>query len=433
MQKLPEAFVENMKKQLPKTEWEAFFACYEQKPLKGLRFNPLKGGRVALKPFLPFVQEPIEWEEEGYYTTEEKLGGHPLHFAGAFYSQEPSAMSAAPLLEVQAGERVLDLCSAPGGKGTQLACKMDGQGIIVLNEPISSRAKILSQNVERMGIKNAVVLNEYPHALAAKFQGYFDKVLVDAPCSGEGMFRKNAEEALSQWSEENVELCAKRQKEILDCATKVLRVGGRLVYSTCTFATAEDEGQVREYLLSHPEMRLIKQEKLYPHKCKGEGHFLALFEKTEKKEDWDLRLKEAKPSVTNAGEKLYREFEKSFFKERFAERLYEANGVLYALPQGVFDWRGLQVLRVGVRLGEVRNGRFEPAHALVMSAKADECKNVLFLSLDDGRVEKYLRGETLEIEGDNGWYAVCVEGLPIGLGKAVNGVLKNHLPKGLRK
>ena len=146
-----------------------------------------------------------------------------------------------------------------------------------------------------------------------------------------------------------------------------------------------------------------------------------------------MRLKEAKPSVTNAGEKLYREFEKSFFKERFAERLYEANGVLYALPQGVFDWRGLQVLRVGVRLGEVRNGRFEPAHALVMSAKADECKNVLFLSLDDGRVEKYLRGETLEIEGDNGWYAVCVEGLPIGLGKAVNGVLKNHLPKGLRK
>ena len=433
MATLPEKFIENMKKQLPENEWEAFFACYEKKPFKGVRLNGLKGGRYALKPLLPFLGEPIPWEENGFYTDEEKLGGNPLHFAGAFYSQEPSAMSAAPLLEVKPGERVLDLCSAPGGKGTQLACAMDGKGIIVLNEPVSSRAKILSQNVERMGIKNAVVLNEYPDALATKFQGYFDKILVDAPCSGEGMFRKNAEEALGEWSEENVALCAERQKGILDCATKMLRVGGRLVYSTCTFASAEDEGQVRDYLASHPEMQLLKQEKLYPHKVDGEGHFVALFEKISRTEEWESRLKEHKRSVTNSGEKAYRDFEKTFFKEKFAFRLHEVNGILYELPENVFDWKGLQVLRVGVRLGEVKNGRFEPSHSLAMCIKADECKNVVDFTADDEKLEKYLRGETFDCDIPNGWCVVCVRGLPVGLGKAVGGTVKNHLPKGLRK
>ena len=433
MKQLPEKFIENMKKQLPENEWEAFFACYGKTPYKGVRLNPLKGGVSALKAFLPFLDEPIAWEENGFYTHAEKLGSSPYHFAGAFYSQEPSAMSAAPLLEVQPGERVLDLCSAPGGKGTQLACEMQGEGIIVLNEPISSRAKILSQNVERMGIKNAVVTNEYPADLARKFQGYFDKILVDAPCSGEGMFRKNAEEALSEWSEENVELCAKRQAEILEAATQMLKEGGRLVYSTCTFATAEDEGQVCDYLQKHPEMRLLKQEKLYPHKVKGEGHFVALFEKTKKTGEWDSRIKEAKTSVTTSGEKAYREFEKTFFYEKFARRLYENNGVLYELPNGVFDWKGLQVLRVGVRLGEVKNGRFEPCHSLAVCVKKEECKNVVDFSETDIRLQKYLHGETFEDESvKNGWCIVCINGLPLGLGKAVNGVVKNHLPKGIR-
>ena len=232
MVKLPEQFIENMKKQLPENEREAFFAIYGNPPLKGVRLNPLKGGRYELKALLPWLGEPVAWEENGYYTAEEKVGKSPYHAAGVFYSQEPSAMCAAPLLEVQEGEKVLDLCSAPGGKGTQLACAMNGKGLIVLNEPISSRAKILSQNVERMGIKNAVVLNEYPETLAKRFAGYFDKILVDAPCSGEGMFRKNSEEALAEWSEENVAMCAERQASILDCATEMLKKGGRLVYST---------------------------------------------------------------------------------------------------------------------------------------------------------------------------------------------------------
>jgi NOL1/NOP2/fmu family ribosome biogenesis protein/precorrin-6B methylase 2 len=387
----------------------------------------------ALKAVLPFLGAPVAWEENGYYTDEEKLGGSPFHAAGVFYSQEPSAMCAAPLLDVQPYEKVLDLCSAPGGKGTQLACKMDGKGIVVLNEPVLSRAKILSQNVERMGIKNAVVTSELPEKLSAKFAGYFDKILVDAPCSGEGMFRKNAEEALGEWSEENVALCVERQARILDEATKMLREGGRLVYSTCTFASAEDEGQVCDYLQKHPEMRLIKQEKLYPHKIDGEGHFVALFEKTARTEEWESRLKDSKRSVTNSGEKAYRDFEKAFFKEKFAFRLHEVNGMLYELPENVFDWKGLQVLRVGVRLGEVKNGRFEPSHSLAMCVKAEECKNVADFSADDERLEKYLRGETIECDIPNGWCVVCVHGLPVGLGKAVNGTIKNHLPKGLRK
>ncbi len=433
MSRLPEKFIERIKKQLPQDEWEAFFACYEKKPLKGVRFNPLKGGRDALKALFPAANEQIPWEENGYYTDMEKPGASPLHFAGAFYSQEPSAMSAAPLLEVQPGERVLDLCSAPGGKGTQLACRMEGKGIVVLNEPIPSRAKILSQNVERMGIANAVVTNEYPEALAVRLSGYFDKILVDAPCSGEGMFRKNAEEALSEWSEENVRLCAERQAFILEQATKMLKEGGRLVYATCTFSLEEDEGQVRDYLEKYPEMRLLFERKFYPHKEKGEGHYVALLEKTERTEEFDARIKEAKRSVTSKGEKAYREFEKTFFKEKFAFRLYERNGALYELPDGVFDWKGLQTLRVGIRLGEVKNDRFEPCHALALCVKKEACKNFVDLPLDDPRVEKYLRGEVIEGGEKNGWCVVGVEGLPLGLGKVVNGSVKNHLPKGLRK
>ena len=433
MTKLPEKFIDNMKKQLPENEWEAFFSMYEKSPVKGVRLNPLKGGRDAMKSKLPFLGKPIPWEENGFYVEQEKVGGTPYHAAGVYYSQEPSAMSAAPLLEAKSGEKILDLCSAPGGKGTQLACLMGGRGVIVLNEPVSSRAKILSQNVERLGIKNAVVLNEYPEKLSTKFAGYFDKILVDAPCSGEGMFRKNAEEALREWSEENVALCAERQEKILNEATKMLKVGGRLVYSTCTFSIEEDEGQVCDYLKNHPEMRLLKQEKLYPHKVEGEGHFVALFEKTVRTGEWDARLKVTKPSYTQEGEKAYREFERKFFKEKFARRLYEVNGTLYELPDEVFDWKGLNVLRVGVRLGEVKNGRFEPSHSLALCVKKEECNHCVSLSAMDERLEKYLRGETLEVENvQNGWCLICVDEYPLGWGKAVNGVVKNHYPKGLR-
>ena len=430
MYTLPEKFIARMKTQLPPLEWEAFFAAYENPPVKGVRLNPLKGDRCALKALLPFLGEQIPWEQNGYYSALEKLGASPFHSAGLFYSQEPSAMSAAPLLAVQKGERVLDLCSAPGGKGTQLACAMQGEGIIVLNEPVFSRAKILSQNVERMGVKNTVVTCEQPENLAVKFPSYFDKILVDAPCSGEGMFRKNADEALREWSEENVLLCAERQKRILQSAVKMLKGGGKLVYSTCTFSPQEDEEIVAWLVQNYPQMRLKKQEKLYPHKIKGEGHFVALFEKTDGEE---ITPRTVKPRCGKEAERAYREFEKNFFYQPFAKNLHEVNGVLYDIPQGVFAWEGLQVLRVGVRLGEVKNGRFAPHHSLALCVKKEACKIALDLPQTDTRVEKYLRGETVEGEIRDGWCVVCIEGYPLGLGKAVNGTVKNHLPKGLRK
>lgn len=436
--RLPQKFITKMQNQLPQTEWEAFFAVYNDKPHKGARINPLKGTAEKIKPFLPFLEERIPWEENGYYVSVEKLGASPFHAAGLFYSQEPSAMSAAPLLDVCAGERVLDLCSAPGGKGTQLACKMQGKGIIVLNEPVLSRAKILSQNVERLGITNAVVTCETPEKLAERFEGYFDKILVDAPCSGEGMFRKNAEEALAEWSEENVTLCAERQARILREATKMLRVGGRMVYSTCTFAVEEDEGQISRYLQEFPCMRLCKQEKLYPHKIKGEGHFVALLEKSGITDDLtpiSRVIKPIKPILGKESEREFRAFEKAFFGGKTFDRLHETNGTIYALPSDVFDWKGLQVLRVGVRLGEMKNGRFEPNHSLAMCVKAADCLNVVHLSQTDERVEKYLRGETFTVSSaqKNGWCIVCIEDFPLGFGKLVGEVVKNHLPKGLRK
>ncbi len=424
---LPEKFIENMKKQLPQNEWEAFFAVYENKPYKGVRLNPLKGGRYALNGVLG---EQIPWEENGFYTALEKTGATPFHFAGLFYSQEPSAMSAAPLLGVQSGERVLDLCSAPGGKGTQLACAMAGKGLIVLNEPVASRAKILSGNVERMGVKNAVVTCETPEKLAQIFENYFDKILVDAPCSGEGMFRKNTEEALSEWSEENVALCAARQKRILKEAVKMLKVGGKLVYSTCTFAPQEDEEQVAWLLNEYAQMKLLSQEKLYPHKIKGEGHFVALFERVG--EETNARVKATKPFISKESERAFRAFERECLKDVAFSNLHEVGGVLYALPDNVFDFKGLYVLRAGLRLGEVKNGRFEPSHSLALATKKENWINAVDLPENDSRLEKYLRGETLETNLKNGWCAVCVAGFTIGLGKAVNGVVKNHIPKGLR-
>ena len=428
MKQLPEAFIERMKQQLPTDEWGAFFAVYEQEPLKGLRANTLKIAPEWLCGKLP-VGNGVAWEENGFYYEGEKVGAHPYHAAGLVYSQEPSAMCAAPMLGVESGERVLDLCSAPGGKGTRLAADLNGEGLIVLNEPIPSRAKILLQNVERMGITNAVVTCEYPDKLAEKFAGYFDKIMVDAPCSGEGMFRKNAEEALSEWSEENVALCAERQSGILACAETMLSEGGKMVYSTCTFAPEEDELQVESFTAAHPNMSLVRQEKLYPHRVAGEGHFAALFTK---KDGGMALMKPFKSVCSPASAKVYREFEKELFSTYQARNLHEVNGVIYSLPKDVFDFKGLNVLRVGLKLGEVKNGRFEPAHALAMAVAFADAKNTVSLTVDDERTQGYLRGDTIEADGKNGWCLVCVDGYPLGWGKRVNGTVKNHYPKGLR-
>lgn len=285
---LPPDFLWRMKEQLG-DEFEDFYACYQGEPYRALRLNPLKGDRAEmLKRFCnregsfaeDFHLTPVSWEETGfYYEAKDSPGKSPYHDAGVYYIQEPSAMYPATRLDVdESGLKVLDLCAAPGGKSTQIAAKMNGQGILFSNEIHPVRARILSENIERMGIRNALVLNETPERLAERFPCYFDRILVDAPCSGEGMFQKN-EIAVSEWSLENVELCARRQTEILKSASKMLAFGGRMVYSTCTFSKEENESVIEEFLGRHPEFALIEAKRLYPHRIKGEGHFAAVLEK----------------------------------------------------------------------------------------------------------------------------------------------------------
>ena len=335
-------------------------------------------------------------------------------------------MSAGHLAEGCNQERVLDLCAAPGGKTTQIAAQMKGEGILVANEIESARARILSQNVERMGIGNCAVTNASPQQLAERFPAYFDTVLVDAPCSGEGMFKKEPN-AIPEWNDKNVARCAGRQKEILDCAAEMLAAGGSLVYSTCTFAEEEDEWQVKDFLARHPDFALEAQEKYYPHREKGEGHFCARLKKTDGSRVGTKPYPVRRNAAANAA---YRVFAEDFFSEPpKGEITTLADGRLYLVPRGMPDFGSVRLLRLGVELGEFDGKLFKPAHALVMAYGASARRKVK-LSREESL--KFLRGEPIEADIKNGWAVVCVEEFPIGLGKAVNGTVKNHLPKGLR-
>lgn len=427
---LPEQFTLRMQNQL-KGEAEEFFASYARPAEKGIRVNTLKISPEDFARVSPFALSPVRWERNGFYVQEEKPGKTVLHAAGLYYVQEPSAMCAAPLLEVQPGERVLDLCSAPGGKGTQLAQAMRGEGIIFLNEINFSRAKILSQNVERMGITNAVVTCAPPELIAEKFVGWFDKVLVDAPCSGEGMFKKEPN-AVPEWSVENVSRCAERQAEILKCAAKVLRAGGKMVYSTCTFAREEDEGQIENFLAENRNFSLLSQEKLYPHRVRGEGHYAALLSKDG--EDFSSGfdgcdcLSPASFGTDKKSLALYRAFESERLRVTF-ERIRSVGDNLYSLPERMPE-SGLQTLRAGVHLGVIKGDRFEPSHSLAMCLKASQADCV---EVDQASALRYLAGNTFECDENlKGWRVVSYLGYALGWCKCVNGVAKNHLPKGIR-
>lgn len=426
-----------------------------------------------------FRLTPVPWAENGfYYEAEDAPGKHPYHEAGVYYIQEPSAMAPAGLLEVQPGEHVLDLCAAPGGKSTQLGAVMKGQGLLVCNEINPSRAKILSENVERMGIVNALVTNETADRLAEVFPDYFDKILVDAPCSGEGMFRKN-EEAGKEWSPENVAMCAERQDEILDCAAAMLRQGGRMVYSTCTFAVEEDEGSIARFLMRHPEFHVIKVEnqipegtilmpgkaesigetkdtlsqelqtqlqntiRLWPHRLKGEGHYAAVLKK-----DGDttpgyhaLSLNGLEKGISSKEYADYLSFEKENLKIHLTGKFYKFGDQLYLMPEEMPSLKGLKVLRPGLHLGTLKKNRFEPSHALALALNADQVVHSLNLNAEDDEIRDYLKGQTLNTSniedlqngGEKGWYLVCVDGFSTGWGKLAGGILKNHYPKGLRK
>ena len=422
---LPQEYLNRMQKRLGEA-YPAFLRCYEEAPVRGVRANLLKLTAQAFAALAPFAHDPVPWAEGGFYTDAEKLGHSPLHHAGLCYVQEPSAMCAAPLLNAQPGERVLDLCAAPGGKTTQLAAAMRGQGTLIANEYVYERARILSQNVERLGVGNCAVVSADTASLAARFPQYFDKILVDAPCSGEGMFRKDAQ-AAGEWSVQNVERCIARQRAILDDAAAMLAGGGTLVYSTCTFEEGENEVQVAQFLQRHPDFVCVEQHLLLPHAVRGEGHFAAVLQKG----DGQRRDAPALSRVRNAqAERAYAAFAADFFvRPPAGEVTALPDGRMYLLPERLPAPCG-RLLRAGVELGAFDGKRFAPAHALAMWAGAE---NVRFTrALSEEECTRWLRGETLA-GGGSGWGVVTRNGYPLGLFKAAGGTLKNHYPRGLRE
>ena len=425
--KLPEAYLSRMQKRLG-TSFPAFLRAYTQPAVRGVRCNTLKLTREELLRAGGFADDPVLWEENGLYTDREKLGGLWTHHAGLFYAQEPSAMCAAPLLQVRPGEAVLDLCAAPGGKTTQLAAAMQGRGVLIANEYVYDRARVLSQNVERMGVVNCAVVSADPAALSARFAACFDKILVDAPCSGEGMFRKDAA-AAEAWSEAAVERCAARQRAILDEAASMLRAGGRLVYSTCTFEEAENEAQAEAFVRRHPDFVQEKACLLLPHEVRGEGHFAAVF----RREGGACRRPPAfSVRGSGAAERAWRDFAADFFVRPPQGTVTTlADGRMYLLPEGLPALAGIPVLRAGLGLGVFDGRRFTPAHALAMAFGGRAFTR--FAELSGEEAERFLHGETLPCGGAGGWCVAGREGYPLGLGKVSGGMLKNHYPKGLRK
>ncbi len=449
--------------QLLGEDYPAFCASLEQPPCRGLRLNRCK---APANLSLPFPVEPVDWCPSGYhYLHESRPGLHPWHDAGVYYIQEPSAMAVAEAAAPLPGQRVLDLCAAPGGKSSHLASLLGDTGLLVSNEIHPDRARTLSRNMERMGLRNILVTNESPARLSQRFPGYFDVVVVDAPCSGEGMFRKD-KTAVAEWSLQNVALCAARQDEILEEAARMLAPGGRLLYSTCTFAPEEDEGSLCRFLSRHPDFKLAPlpdcpgslpgqpgwisepcsglelTHRLFPHRLAGEGHFVALLLRegtsghtapfpaapTRNQQN----KKAAKPDLAT-----WEQFCRDTLLAPIPGELALFGDTLYALPDAVHagnELDGLRVLRAGLALGQLKKGRFEPDHALALFLKPGQVVRKLNFSSDDPHLLAYLRGETIPIDSAlSGYTLITVDSFSLGWGKASGGILKNHYPKGLRR
>ena len=428
---LPKEFLDRMEKQLGE-EYPQFLESLERPRAVALRLNPLKGNA----PQLPFVQANVPWDPMGfYYDPSARPGLHPYHEAGVYYLQEASAMAPVALLDPQPGERICDLCAAPGGKTTQIAGRMTGEGFLLCNEINPKRAKILSRNIERLGVANALVTNEHPQTLAEKYRNFFDRVLVDAPCSGEGMFRKE-EAAVTDWSPETVRMCANRQGEILHSAAQLVRPGGRLVYSTCTFAPEENEQTIEAFLKAHPEFTPEKMDapwftpgpngsfRMWPHKLLGEGHFAAVLRKNGEGEDDVRQLSGEKLPI------LWQSFAKEMGIRLPAGKAVMFGQSLYWVPEEMPDIRGVRVMRPGLELGQVKKDRFQPAHALALWLKT--AKTTWDMPAHSKEITAYMHGETIPAPV-SGWCLVTVDGYSLGWGKGDGKVLKNHYPKGLRR
>ncbi|MGC6175253.1 RsmB/NOP family class I SAM-dependent RNA methyltransferase [Lacrimispora sp. 38-1] len=465
MIQLPDKFMEKMEGLLG-DEYPAFLKSYEEDRALGLRINPLKAEPLEFVQDSPFLLEPVPWASEGfYYKAGERPGKHPYHEAGVYYIQEPSAMAVVELLDPKPGEKVLDLCAAPGGKTTHIAGKLKGDGFLLSNEIHPARAKILAQNVERMGISNAVVTNEDSQSLSLKFPEFFDRIVVDAPCSGEGMFRKD-EAARLEWSPDHVAVCARRQSEILFHAAGMLKPGGTMVYSTCTFSPEENEQVMEDFLLSHPDFSVVdrgerpglsrgmalwsntgadelkKTYRIWPHKSEGEGHFLAVLKRggeagPERKRSCPSYLKDK--SVWKEAEGFLKELlvKPEAFTDRKEYILFGEQ--LYLLPPEMIDLKGLKVIRPGLHMGTIKKNRFEPSHALALCLKKEDVLQWAEIPSDHEDMVKYLKGQTLCAPfswparlDQKGWVLIVTDGFSIGFAKLAAGILKNHYPKGLR-
>lgn len=505
MVNLPEEFEIKMKKLLG-AGYEEFLASYDRPRNFGLRVNVDKISPKEFEKIAPFHLTKIPWTENGYYYEEQDMPArHPFYYAGMYYLQEPSAMTPASRLVSKPGDRVLDLCAAPGGKATELGAHLHGKGVLVANDISASRAKALLKNIEVFGIRNSFVVNEVPAKLAENFPEFFDKILVDAPCSGEGMFRKDPAVA-KVWDGNKPFECAKQQKEIITRAAQMLAPGGDMLYSTCTFSPEENE-QVIQFLLDsrddmeireiqpyegfapgRPEVAyegwdgectdpvrrkmgtpdLKKCVRIWPHKMAGEGHFLALLHKKAPGEEVAKEQNCEKVLASTAEHSAISDIkgigkpETKALTEFFADVSMEMNwkqvevrkDQVYLVPEALGTRKGLVFLRNGLYLGEIRKDRFEPSQSFAMALKKEEYTAVVDLNYSDVRVEKYLRGETLEVDDivehnlqeaekmsdtksmkkrlEKGWQLVCVNGYPLGWGKLVNGTLKNKYHAGWR-
>ncbi|NLP46875.1 MAG: SAM-dependent methyltransferase [Epulopiscium sp.] len=452
---LPQKFIQRMKIQL-KEEWKDYLQIFNEPYSSGLRVNTLKISPQKFKQIAPFQLEPISWCKEGFYYQKNVFPAkHPYHHAGLYYLQEPSAMAPGAILDIEPGDIVLDLCAAPGGKSTHLGARLNNQGVLISNDISPTRGKALLKNIELFGIRNAVILSETPEKLSTFFPEYFTKIIVDAPCSGEGMFRKDPS-AIKNWENYGAEYCCPLQKNILDNAAAMLKPDGLLLYSTCTFSPEENEGIIENFLKCHPEFNIVpiplikgfskgkpdwvngrkdleNTVRLWPYKLKGEGHFIALLKKNNYKiKSASFNFYKNSSSIRNKQQdnENLNEFY-CFINEVIKDpSLLQGNIQLigqqvFLVPDGIPSLKGIRVLRSGWYLGELKKKRFEPSQGFAMGLTKESVNQVIDFSVNDTQVIRYLKGETIEIKGNAGWNLVCVEGYPLGWGKIQNGRLKN--------
>ncbi len=434
-----EAFVEEMREILG-NQTDAFFAEMEKPCRHSLRLNPLR--EDAENAALSFTDETVAWCANGrYIKSGTRPGLSPLHFAGAYYIQEASAMAPAMALAPVPGEKVLDLCAAPGGKSGQLAAALSGDGLLISNEPEPSRAKILSATMERLGVSNSIVVNSLPEKLSPILPEFFDKILVDAPCSGEGMFRRDPA-TREEWTPASPEGCASRQAFILDHAARMLRPGGRLAYSTCTFNRAENERTIEAFLERHPEFSPVEFSlsgigqsqngclRLFPHLLSGEGHFLALLEKSGTPAHARPKNRPAKPDKElSASLKLLKEIVPDLGELLERGEVIRTGEYLRLVPKGAPELKGIKIVRQGLHLCRMGRNYVEPDHALAMALHPSQAARVCEVTEEE--VLPLLCGETVPSDA-RGWLLFTYKNMPLGWGKASGGIAKNHIPKGLR-